>query len=100
MMHVLVNTHNPESCAFRDEEHEEVLVGGARGISAACEEHGAKLQGLWVNRAAHKFFAIIDAPNAHVIDDIIVACGWIGHTNSEVYAVTTMEAAIASVEER
>lgn len=53
-----------------------------------------------MNRTAHKFFALIDAPSAHAIDDVIVACGWVGHTDSEVYAVTTMEEARASAERR
>jgi hypothetical protein len=95
---MLVNTHNPESCAFRSEEHAEVIVGGAARLAEVCTVRGATLQGIWVNRAAHKFFALIDAPTAHAIDDVIVECGWVGHTDSEVVAVTTMEEARASAE--
>ena len=97
-LHMLVNTHTAESCAFRSDENREVLVGGIRGIGDVAKTHGATVTGSWINRAAHKFFVIIEAENAHVVDQIIVDCGWISHTDSEVYAVTDAETAAASAE--
>ncbi len=97
-LHMLVNTHAAESCAFRSDENREVIVGGILGIADVAKKHGATVQGSWINRAAHKFFVLIEAENAHVIDQIVVDCGWISHTESEVYAVTEAETAVASVD--
>lgn len=98
MLHLLINTHNPESCAFRDDGAANVLKEGANRLGEVAEARGARLEQLWVNRAAHKFFALIEAPDAHTVDDLIVECGWIGHTDSEVFAVMSMQAAIESHE--
>ena len=96
-LHMLVNTHTAESCGFRSDENREVLVGGIRGIADVAKQHGAIVVGSWINRAAHKFFVLIEAENAHVIDQIVVDCGWISHTDSNVYAVTDAETAAGSV---
>lgn len=53
-----------------------------------------------MRRTAHKVFALIDAPHAHAIDDIVVEVGWISHAASEMFAVVTMADAIAALEQR
>ncbi len=96
-LHMLVNTHTAENCAFRSDENREVLFGGIRSIAEVATKHGATVQGSWINRAAHKLFVLIEADNAHVIDEIVADCGWISHTDSDVYAVTDAETVAASV---
>lgn len=45
MLHVLVNTHNPESCAFRGEEHADIIAGGAARLAEVCEAQTPRSRG-------------------------------------------------------
>jgi hypothetical protein len=50
--------------------------------------------------ASHTVFVLIDAPNAHVVDQIVRDSGPIGYTATTVYAVESMETAIDAVSEQ
>lgn len=92
MLHMVVNTHNPESCAFRSEADDTALTPGIEGLGAAAHAKGATLQSFWVNTGSHAFFILLDAPNAHVVDEVIRDSGLTGRTHSEVYAILDMTA--------
>ena len=87
MLHMLVNSHNAESCAFRSVEDEAALAPGFAQIARAALERGATVQGSWVNTASHTIFLVVDAPNAHVIDEVIRDAGLTGRTHTTTFAV-------------
>lgn len=89
MLHMIVNTHNAESCAFRGEEEEKHLVGALDGLEKAAADKGVELRGAWINRGAHEFFILVDSPDAHTVDEVLLATGLIGRTHSRVTAVIT-----------
>ena len=91
MLHMIVNTHTEESCAFRSEEAREALLGALGRIEAAATSLGASYEGGWSNMAGHTVFVLIDAPNAHVVGEVIRESGLIGLTTSSVYTVYTLE---------
>lgn len=99
MLHMLVNRHSEESCAFRSKENRETLLGGFAGLEKAAPSLGVTLEGTWVNMASHTVFALIDAPNAHVVDELIRDAGLVGHTDSTVFAVLPMDVAVEAVPE-
>lgn len=95
MLHMIVNTHNPESCSFRSEEHGEVLIGAFEKFIAAVDERDdLDLRGAWVNNACHQVFALVDAPDAHVFDEVMIETGLIGRTRTRVLAVMTADEAL------
>ena len=87
MKHMVVNTHNAESCAFRSEEEGNVMTGALDALGKAVADQGATIDGFWINRSAHTFFLLIDAPSAHAIDEAILKSGMIGRTHTEVFPV-------------
>lgn len=91
MLHMLVNTHNAESCAFRSADDEAALAPGFGNLGRVAQERGASVLGSWVNTASHTVFALIDAPNAHVVDEVIREAGLTGRTHSQVFAVDHTE---------
>ncbi len=99
MLHMLVNTHSAESCAFRNDENREALLPALSGLTDAASAQGASVQGVWVNRAAHTVFALVDATDAHAVDEVIRVAGLIGWTDSRVFAVSPLGEAAASVTE-
>jgi uncharacterized protein with GYD domain len=91
MKHMVVNTHNAESCAFRSEEDGEAVGEALDAFGKSGTEFGLTIDEFWVNRSAHTFFILVDAPNAHVIDEALLKAGLVGRTHTEVFPVLTME---------
>jgi hypothetical protein len=87
MLHMIVNTHNAESCAFRGKEEEDLLVGAFDDLESSAPELGLSMRGSWVNRAAHEIFILIDAPNGHVIEEALLKAGVVGRTHSRILPV-------------
>lgn len=91
MLHMLVNVHNPESCAFRSEADDEALSPGFDRLESIAAERGAEMRDAWVNTGSHAIFVLLEAPNAHVIDEILREAGLTGRTHSQVYAVGSVK---------
>jgi hypothetical protein len=91
---MVVNTHHPESCAFRGKEEEEVLVGAFDEFKSSAPERGLSLKGSWVNRASHEIFILIDAPNSHLIEEALLKAGVVGRTHSRILPVVDVEDAM------
>ena len=91
MKHMVVNTHNAESCAFRSEDDGKVLGAALDALGTSGPGSGITVDGFWVNRSAHTFFILIDAPNAHAIDEALLNAGLVGRTHTEIFPVQTMK---------
>jgi hypothetical protein len=85
--HMVVNTHNPESCAFRSEEDGQLVGGILDGFAQAAADEGATVEGFWIDRGAHTFFILVDAPNAHAVDAAMLRAGFVGRTHTDVHPV-------------
>ncbi|MFN2525810.1 MAG: hypothetical protein ABR505_06045 [Actinomycetota bacterium] len=96
MLHMLVNTHSAESCAFRGKEEEELLVGSLDQLKEVASEHTLVFEGWWVNRAAHEIFMLIEAPNGHVIEKALLHAGVVGRTHTRILPVVAVDAAMAT----
>ena len=62
MLYMVVNTHNPESCAFRGQDEGRILSDAFDRLDGQAAEQGALVNGSWVNRGAHEVFVLVDAP--------------------------------------
>jgi uncharacterized protein DUF3303 len=91
MKHMVVNTHNAESCGFRGEEEGKAIGGAIEAFGKSEAEFGLTVDGFWINRSAHSFFMLVDAPNAHVIDEALLKAGLVARTHTEIYPVLTSE---------
>ena len=94
MLHMLVNTHTAESCAFRSETNRDALAGGLSQLSEVAGKNASSIEGAWVNLSEHTVFALVDAPNGHAVDTIVREAGLVGWTTSVVHPVQTLDAAI------
>jgi hypothetical protein len=98
MKHMVVNTHNAESCGFRSEQDGEAMGAALEGFGKAGAELGLTVDGFWIDRSAHAFYILVDAPNAHVIDEALLRSGLLSRTHSEISPVQTMEEVRAAAE--
>ncbi len=86
---MIVNTHNPESCAFRGEEERQAFLDALDQFQARVRDHAVTIQGAWVSRVAHEIFILVDAPNAHAVEEVLLGAGMIGRTHSRVQPLVT-----------
>ena len=70
MLHMVVQTHTAEDCAFRSDEDRRATTGAFRRLLEIAKEHGAQVQGAWVNTGSHTMFALVEAPSAHVVNTL------------------------------
>jgi hypothetical protein len=84
MLHMVVSTHNPESCGFRSEQDDAVLTEAVERFRELAPQREITLRGWWINRGVHEFFMLLDAPNAHAIEDWLVESGLVGRTSCRI----------------
>jgi uncharacterized protein with GYD domain len=87
MLHMIVNTHNAESCAFRGADEGRILGDAFDRFSADAGEQGITVEGSWINRGAHEAFILVDAPNANAVEEALLDAGLVGRTHSRVLSV-------------
>ncbi len=91
MLHIVVMKHNAESLAFRSEEHRKTERTAFTRLQELGRDHGATLQGAWANTGAHTTFALIDAPSAHVVNQLLELSGIVAWEDATVFAVIPVE---------
>jgi hypothetical protein len=92
MLHIVVMRHNAESLGFPSHEHQNNERTAFMRLQALGKEHDVRLEGAWVNTGSHTTFALIDAPNAHVVNQLLELSGIVAWEGATVYAVTPVDA--------
>lgn len=89
MLHMVIVRHTAESCPGRpgnDDVHpclqtlEQLIADGGVGVV-----------GRWGDPPAHVNYLVLDAPNAHVIQEMLMESGIFGHTTTEIRPVLSMD---------
>jgi len=72
MLHMVIMTHGPDTCAAVHPEIGEKARSGIGQLAVASKKHLVTVQGSWVDVPAHQLYVLADAPNAHAIDELMV----------------------------
>ncbi|HSK92499.1 MAG TPA: hypothetical protein VLA76_00410 [Candidatus Angelobacter sp.] len=100
MLHMIVNTHNAESCAFRGADEGRILTEAFDRLAAGAGEQGVSVEGSWINRAAHEAFILVNAPNANAIEEALLDAGLVGRTHSRVLSVIPTDDVVVDTDAR
>ena len=94
MLHMIVLTHGPDTCAAVDPEAGEM----ARTAMTQMEEVSNKFQCFvkeaWVDPPAHTFYLVADAPNAHVINQVMQELKFMLWNTVDIHPIVTLEEAM------
>jgi hypothetical protein len=89
MLHMVVVSHSPESCPGRP---------GNEGIHLCLNtmqnlmmERGIGIVGRWADPPAHITYMVLEAANAHAIQEVMMESGIFGHTRTEIRPILSME---------
>jgi hypothetical protein len=94
MLHMAVLTHGPETCAAGHPEIGELARSGFGKIDESAGKLGIKIQGSWVNAPGHTFFMLLDAPNAHAINQLMIEIQVFLWNTIEIHPIITSEEAM------
>ena len=98
MLHMIVSSHSPETCPGFVPELREKAKTSFQKMGEVSKKLGITIQGGWVNGGGHITFMLVDAPNAHVIEQMGFELGFVEWNTSTIYPVMTMEEAQARLQ--
>ncbi len=90
MLHMVIVRHSPESCPGRPGN--EAVHPCLHAMDTMIGEQGIGVVGRWADPAAHVNYLVLDAPNGHAIQAILMESGMFGHTTAEIRPVLSMDA--------
>ena len=99
MPYMVVATQGPDTCpAVADGSKQKALAMGPK-MEETSKAHGCAIQGGWVNRSNHISYLVMDAPNAHAVEDTLCELE-LPHWNTvAINPVITVEEAITHLAE-
>jgi hypothetical protein len=89
--YMVINRHAPESCAFRGEDEAQHLEPAFERLEQLASEHGVHIEGRWINPPGHEAFLLVDAPDPHTIDGLLVESGLVGRTHTRIVSVLAID---------
>jgi len=97
MLYMIVATHGPATCPMTDKGLAQKALSQNKRMDEVQKKYGVTTQGAWTNMGSHTTFMLVDAPNAHVLDKIGMELQLMDWNTSTVYAVVTMQEAMANL---
>ncbi len=88
MLHMVILSHTAESCPGRPENKN--IVACVNKTNDLIKERGIKLSGSWADPPSHVNYMVLDAPNTHAIQQLLMDSGLSAHTMAEVHAVISV----------
>ena len=94
MLHMVVLTHGPDTCAAAHPEPGEMARTGFGQMDAEAKKLDVSVQGAWVDAPGHVFYLLADAPNAHALRDLMVELRLFHWNTIQIHPITTVDEAL------
>ena len=90
----IYGTHTPETCPLFHEGNRKLLLEAADGFEAMAARHDVKLVSAWHSGLEHTFVWIVEAENAHSIQDVMVESGMAKFNSTKIVPMSTLESVV------
>jgi hypothetical protein len=97
---MMIAVHGPDTCAASVPEVRDNMLPHLRQLTAIAQKQGATLQGAWADMPAHTLYFLVDAPNAHVVNQVAMDAHLMDWNTVTVQPVITFDQAMGSAEQR
>ena len=94
MLHMIVMTHGAETCAAINKTSSEMLKTAMSRMDEVLKKYQCFIQGAWVDPPAHAFYIVADAPNAHVVNQVMEDLKFMHWNTVDVHAIVKLEDAM------
>ncbi|HEX7239730.1 MAG TPA: DUF3303 family protein [Longimicrobiaceae bacterium] len=89
MLHMVIVRHTAESCPGRPGN--EAVHPCLQTMGEFLVQREVKTVGRWADPPAHVSYLVLDAPSAHVIQEVLMESGMFAHTTTEIRPVLSMD---------
>ncbi len=94
MLHMVVLTHGPDTCAAANAAYGKMARDAMDQKEVVAKKHQVTIQGAWVDPPAHVFYIVVDAPNAHTINNFMLELQFPLWNTVDIHPVVTLEEAM------
>ncbi len=94
MLHLVVLNHGPENCPGLVNTVRDRVLRMSSTMEEVLKAHDCTLEGGWVSRSAHATFVVVDGPNGHAVDELMVDLGLAAWNTNTMYPVITLQEAV------
>jgi hypothetical protein len=91
---MVVLTHGPDTCAAAHTEYGDMARYAMDHKDEASKKHGVNIQGSWVDAPAHLLYLLVDAPNAHVVSNLMTELKFFLWSTIDIHPIVTLEEAM------
>lgn len=85
MLHMVVMSHTPEACPGRPGNEDAVAC--VQKLHELAGSKGVQINGSWADPPAHVNFLLLEAPDAHAVQSLLMESGVVAWTSTQVHAV-------------
>lgn len=96
MLHMLLATHGPDTCAAAVPEIMDMAMTGFQKMDDVAKSLGITIQGSWANMPGHVIYMVVDAPNAHVVNRLARETQLMNWNTVVVTPIITLDEAVAA----
>lgn len=100
MLHMAVVTHGPDTCPINDPEEMAKVLATFGQMGEVAGKIGASIQGAWTNMPAHALWFMVDAPNGHVVNQLMIAMKLQEWNTIVVHPISTLGEAVEEIKSR
>jgi muconolactone delta-isomerase len=86
---MVIVRHSPESCPGRPGN--EAVHACLHSMDELIAQRAVGVVGRWADPAAHVNYLVLDAPNAHVLQELLMESGIFGYTTAEIHPILSMD---------
>ena len=100
MLHLVVATHGPDTCPAAVPELRDKVSSNFQRMGEVTKALGITVQGVWTNMPGHTVYFLLDAPNAHVVNQMAAELHLMDWSTVVVNPVITLEQAMERLQQQ
>jgi hypothetical protein len=92
--------HGPETCAINVPANMQKYLSAEKQMAEVTKKLGINVQGIWLNAPGHTFYFLVEAPNAHVINQAMTELHFMDWNTITINPVITQQETMAWLAQR
>ena len=97
MLYMVMANHSPESCPMSNKALREKIMADNQQTPEVMKKYSVTSQGAWTFVGGHVTYMMVDAPNAHVISQLLMELGIMDWNTVVINPVVTTQEAMAKM---
>jgi hypothetical protein len=94
MLHMVIATHSPESCPMANKSLREKIGANNQRVPEVMKKYNVTSSGSWTFIGGHLIYMMVDAANAHVVNQMLIELGIMEWNTVVINPVVTMQEAM------